>query len=444
VHPISTPTVQNSPLATPTPSGKADKIDKEAELKAIKAAYDAINKHLYKEPDNAAILTASLKEISTITGVSTAIKPFVGNPEGDWAIFEETYNQILDTAIGKGFEYPKGDLTSRVARKMADAVGDEHTYFMDRSSYGDRQKQSRGDNSNVGFGIFVNNLNNKAFIVRVIPGSGAEEGGLKPGDEIVKYNDTGITYQNWSIVRSAKENETATFTVIRKGSAQPVEIKATKRKYTIPTVEYKMLDNNIGYIRINQFFLNVAGETDKAMRDLFDKGAKAWIIDVRDNPGGWHVERVTGRFVEGGEVMGWNYDRNGKREQKVSNAGVTGDRNNQPFKPVLPVAILVNQGSASSSEMLALAIKDFGIGTIIGEKTAGALGHTSAYPLGDGTAIGVTLDEYESRGGTKANGVGVQPDIEVKRTSDDYVNGRDPQLDAAIKQVEKDLAQKKP
>lgn len=208
----------------------------------------------------------------------------------------------------------------------------------------------------------------------------------------------------------------------------------------MPTVEYRMINKNIGYIAIRDFFTNVANETDKAMSDLYKQGARGWIIDVRDNPGGVNAEEVVGRFVNGGEIMGYDNNRKEHLEDKVSNNGVTGADKGKPFAPLLPLVLLVDEGSASSSEILAIAVRDFKLGTIVGQKTAGALGHTAAYGLGDDTAITVTVDEYVGVKGEKDNGVGVSPDITVSITPDDYANNRDPQLVAAVVEIQKNMS----
>ena len=141
--------------------------------------------------------------------------------------------------------------------------------------------------------------------------------------------------------------------------------------------------------------------------------------------------------------MGYNSSRSGREDMKVSNDLASGGPDKgKIFSPLLPMAVLIDEGSASSSEMFALAARDFNLGPLIGAKTAGALGHTSAYPLGDGSAISVTVDEYETKNGEKANGVGVTPDQTVERTVDDLVAGRDPQLTAGVQYLENLLAKK--
>ena len=440
----ATPTAVASPTAeltpTPTPESANQLVDRTLELKATKAAYDAINEHLFKNPDTAALLTASLKELSNMTGVIVPNVAFEKDATTNWNIFSQTFNKMLDTV--RNFKFPKNQMAHRMIEAMAGAVGDEHTYFLDTTEYQSRQDLLAGDNSSVGFGILETSQDNKAYIVRVVPGAPADLAGVKAGDQVVQFDNTPITDKNWTIIRSALENETHKFILLRPDTAQPITLNITKKKYNLPTVEYRMINKHIGYIAVRDFFLNVADETDRAMTELRKQGADSWLIDLRQNPGGINVEQLVGRFVAGGEIMGYNSDRKNRDPMKVSNDLNSGPNKGKAFAPLLPMAVLIDDGSASSSEMFALAARDFKLGPLIGVKTAGALGHTAAYSLGDGSAISVTVDEYESRSGEKVNGVGVTPDTTVERSIQDLISGRDPQLTAGVGYLEKQLAKK--
>lgn len=429
-----------APTATPTPRGAAQKVDAEGELKIIKSAYDAINEHLYKEPNTAELLQAALGEVVVTTGVTLPVVEFGKDKDKNWTIFSDNVKKILKAK--NNWEYPKNQLAFRVVNILAQAVGDEHTYFLDKTGYENRQNLLSGNNTSVGFGIVVAEQDDRAVIVRVVKNAPAEKAGIKPGDQIVGYDNTPITGKNWTIIRSAKENETHLFTLKRLNEANPVNINVAKLRYNLPTVEYQMVNGHIGYIAVRDFFLNVADETDKAMTELRKQGADSWIIDVRENPGGVNVELLTGRFVQSGEIMGYNSSRRGQEPMRVSNDLTDGPNKGKTFAPTLPMAVLIDESSASSSEMFALAVRDFKLGPVIGKKSAGALGHTAAYPVGENSAISVTVDVYESKGGEKVNGIGVAPDIEVERSLKDLVEGRDPQLAAGVDYLEKLLAKK--
>jgi carboxyl-terminal processing protease len=385
-------------------------------------------------------LLAALKEVAITTGQTAPDVTFGSDAEANWNSFSTQFAKLLNA--DSGFKYPKYQLAHRVVNVMADTVGDEHTYFMDPAFYQSRQNLLSGNNSSVGFGVVVTTQDGKAYIVRVVAGSPADKAGMKDGDQIVEYDGTPITDKTWSIIKNAAENEAHTFVLGRAGT-QPITVQVTKGVYTLPTVEYRLINGHIGYIAIRDFFLNVADETDKAMIELRKQGADSWVLDVRENPGGINVEQVTGRFVAGGEIMGYTTNRQGRDPMKINNDLQDSPNKGKPFSPLLPLTLLQDDNSASSSEILALAIRDFKLGPIIGVKSAGALGYTSAYPLGDGSAISVTISEYESRGGEKVNGIGVTPDVTVERTIDDIVAGRDPQLAAGVDYLEKLVAKKK-
>lgn len=446
VTPVSIPTPKPSPthpvIVTPTLSGTPEPIDKNYELGLLKKAYDNINQHLFKEPDNSAILTVTLKELRSITGIEINIPAFSGTPEQSWNKFSETYNNALDVLIAKGWQYPKGDLAHRLIIEMAYAVGDEHTYFMNKTATQNRQNLFAGDNSQIGFGIVPVFYNDKVYISRVIPTAPAGKIGLRAGDQIAAYDDVMLSTKNWQIVRDAKENENHKFTIQRIGESNLLFINVVKARYNMPTVEYRMVNANIGYIAIRDFFKNVADETDQAMRDLYAKGAVAWIIDVRGNPGGINFDQLAGRFLENGQVIGYDYDRTNRSEVRVSNGGTTGNNKGKAFSPLLPIAVLIDDGSASASEIFALTMRDYKLGSLIGTRSAGALGYTQEFQLGDGTSISVTIREYESKGGEKLNGLGIEPEIKVDLTVEDLAMGRDPQLGAGVSYLQKSLANK--
>jgi carboxyl-terminal processing protease len=428
------------PTATPTLSGPVEKLDRNAELKVVKNAYDAIYRNLYREPDTKELLQASLQELSQITGVAVPVVSFINDSDKNWDIFSQAFNTMLDQA--KDFKYPKYQLAHRVVNAMADAVGDEHTYYLEASGYQSRQDLLSGNNSSIGFGIVVTTQDGKAYITQVVSGGPAEKAGAKPGDQITQYDNQPIDDKNWTLIRDAKENETHKFALARPGEYKPVTLNITKRKYSLPTVEFHLIDGHIGYIAIRDFFTNVGDETDRAMNELRQQGADSWILDVRDNPGGVNVEQVMGRFVNNGEIMGYTIDRKHREPVKVNGDLTGGPNKGKPFAPLLPMVLLMNAESASSSEILALGVRDFQLGPLIGVKTSGALGHTAAYPLGDGSAISVTVDEYEAKNGERVNNIGVTPDIEVKMSIQDLVAGRDPQLKAGTDYLEKLMAKK--
>lgn len=200
-EPPTTATTTNSttPTAAPTPTptleGAAVKVDKDYELKLIKAAYDALLAHLFKAPDTSAVLTAALSETASVTQQTAPSASFSDNSAENWNTFITAFNKIVDSAVAaNNFTYPKGQLAHRTVTAMADAVKDEHTAFLNKDDYKSRNNLLQGDNTSIGFGIvFTTGAANELYIVRVVPGSGADKAGLKAGDQIVKFDDETAT-----------------------------------------------------------------------------------------------------------------------------------------------------------------------------------------------------------------------------------------------------------
>jgi carboxyl-terminal processing protease len=216
-----------------------------------------------------------------------------------------------------------------------------------------------------------------------------------------------------------------------------LNIDIQSRRYTVATAEWKLIDNHIGFITLNAFHLDVQDKLDQAIADLKQQGADSLIIDLRFNGGGYNFERVAGRFVNDGAVLGQFNNRGGTTTLKARSDG-------KQVTPPLPLVVLIDHNSASASEVFSLAIRDYDAGTIIGNKSAGAVGTVRFWPLGDGTYLGVTASIYQTVKGEKLNGIGVTPDITVVRSTADILAGRDPQLDAAVKHLDETLKAKNP
>jgi predicted small secreted protein len=280
--PLPSPTPAPTPKPTPTLSGPLEPVDKAYELDMVKKAYDSINNHLFKEPDNSRILAASLVELGNISGIKVKIPEFSGTKEEQWQTFSDTFNLTLEGLKLFNWQYPKGELAHRMITEMAEAVGDGHTYFMNKSAAQNRQNLFSGNNSQVGFGIVPVFYNDNVYLSRVILSAPAGKAGLQAGDQLVAYDDQPLNSKNWQIVREAKENESHKFTIKRLGEPKLLEINVVKGRYNMPVVEYRMINGNIGYIAIRDFFKNVTGEfaTVHFYNQSKEKGIKATGIGI--------------------------------------------------------------------------------------------------------------------------------------------------------------------
>ena len=208
-----------------------------------------------------------------------------------------------------------------------------------------------------------------------------------------------------SMMKGPKDTE-VTITIMRDKLTEPKEITIKRDIIVLQTVKHKVVGGNIGYIRITMFDEKTSEDFEKALNDLINQKVTGLIIDVRDNPGGLlkEVVKIADRILPEGIIV-YTEDRNKNRETEYSDANEVN----------LPIAVLINGGSASASEILSGAIKDYGKGTLIGTKTFGKGLVQNVFPLADGkTAVKVTISKYYTPNGISIQGVGIEPDITVE------------------------------
>ncbi|HEX2909639.1 MAG TPA: S41 family peptidase [Chloroflexia bacterium] len=431
--PTSTPEPEETPAASPaataappTISAVPGPIDGAAELKVIKAAYDAINKHFYKQPDTAAIAQKALEQAASTLGVSPPGPQQWSDATTNWKLFEQQFNKLI--AASKT-QLPRGQLAHQVVDAMAHATGDLHTYFLDEKRTDIINRMARGDNSTLGFGAFYILYQNGYYVQRLTTGSPADLAGVKVGDKLLQFDGVAASQDAINRMTNAQEGKSYSFVFQRPGVASLVKLNLEFKRYNVPTIEWHMVGNHIGFITINAFHQDVATRLDETIAAAKVQGADSLVVDLRYNGGGYNFDKVAGRFVKDGEDLGTFTNRRGTSQLKAHSDGKQVD-------PPLPLVVLIDRNSASASEVFSLAVRDYKAGTLIGGKSAGAIGTVQYWPLGDGTMLGVTASEYETAKGEKLNGIGVMPDIQVTRSTADILAGRDPQLDAAVKLLE--------
>lgn len=410
-------------VATATPA----RIDPAAELKVIQAAYDAINKHFYTQPDTAVLSQKGLEEAAKALNVTPPVAlAWTSNPDTNWQQFEQQFEQMAAKSEAR---LSQGEVAHRVASAFALAIGDLHTYFLDQKRTDTINRMGRGDNTTLGFGLSFVLYQNAYYVQRMVTGSPGQLAGVRVGDQLVQFDGVTVDSTNFSRLSNATEGRAYDFVFKPRGAGVTVPDKIEYKRYNVPTVEWQLLKNHIGFITINAFHLDVATRLDEAISAVKGQGADSLVIDLRYNGGGYNFDSVSGRFVANGTVLGKFTNRAGSPTLKARSEG-------KQVTPLLPLVVLIERNSASASEVFSLAIRDFQAGTLIGGKSAGALGTVAYWPLGDGTSLGVTNSVYESAKGVKLNGIGVTPDITVTWTTEDILNGRDPQLEAAVTQLE--------
>ncbi len=298
----------------------------------------------------------------------------------------------------------------------------------------------------VGIGVSVNmDENNLLTIVELFPDSPAIAAGMQVGDKVVKVNDEDVTgISESSLIIKKIKGEAGTdvkIEVFRTKDGVYHDFTLKRAAINVPNISGKMLEDGIAYIRLNQFDNDIATSFLETYNKLSGEGAKSLILDLRYNPGGDYSQvcAIADMLLPEGLIV-YTEDRNGKREEKRSNA--------QELN--VPMVVLVNGYSASASEILSAALQDYGKATIIGEKTFGkGLVQTIDTHFENNAGFKYTVSTYYSPKGHNIQHEGVKPDIEVK-LDEAYAStpltqipeGKDNQLTVALKEIRKALAAK--
>lgn len=326
-------------------------------------------------------------------------------------------------------------LLEGAVRGVVDALDDPYSRYMDEEEYADMMEETSSQYAGIGVVVTVDPKDNLITVVSPFEGSPGEKAGILPGDKIIRVNGKDVWGDKLNEAVKMMKGPAKTdvdITIYRSSTAKTRDITITRDIIKITTVSHKTIDDNIGYIRINRFYETTSEEFNKALDDLYAKQIKGLIIDVRNNPGGLldEVAEVTDRLVPKGMIV-YMEDRQKKRHVIYSDA--------EEIK--IPLVILVNEGSASASEILSGAVKDHEKGLLVGTKTFGKGVVQSVMPLGDGTGISITTSKYFTPDGVSIHGKGIEPDVTVKFPEDFEKNitqiseEEDVQLQKALKLI---------
>ncbi len=348
-----------------------------------------------------------------------------------WEAWDIVHNQYVDQPLDDVA------LMRGAIRGMMDAVGDTQTFYMDPIVYETATSQLSGEYE--GIGAYVETDAEYLTIISPIEGSPAEAAGLKPGDQIIAIDGVDMTGTSPEEARQKVLGPAGTevkLTVARAGEEEPLEFVITRAKITIASVTGKMLENNIAYVDINQFGEKTTSELDAVLDELLAQNPQGIILDLRNNPGGYlHTSvEVTSVFIEDGVILYEQYGDGNRDQYTALGNGRATD---------LPIVVLVNEGSASASEILAGALQDYDRAPLVGVVTYGKGSVQQLMPLsGDQGAARVTIARWLTPDERLIDGIGLTPDFIIELTDDDLANERDPQLDKAIEVLLGLIAQK--
>lgn len=332
-------------------------------------------------------------------------------------------------------EVDNAEMAEGIYAGLVYGLGDVYSRYYTADEYA--QETASTDGAYAGIGVSIQkNKNGGVQIAECYEGGPGAEAGLQTGDVITAINDTDVTDMELSdvvsLIRENKDN-TIVLTVFRENEEKSREISVDVTDVELPSVFGEMLDKKTGYIQITQF----TGVTPQQYKDMFaelkDKGMERLVIDLRDNPGGLltSVCDILREILPEGLIV-YTEDKYGNREEENCDGKHQLD---------MPLAVLVNENSASASEIFAGAVQDHEVGTIVGTTTYGKGVVQELRQLSDGSAVKLTVSNYYTPNGNSINKVGIKPDVEVKLASellnkDDITHEEDNQLQKALNVIE--------
>lgn len=350
----------------------------------------------------------------------------------------EKIQGILD----KNFYFEEDEQTKQdgIIKGYMEGLDDPYSVYYTKEEYASFMEDTDGEY--VGVGVQVSQATDTKIItvIKVFDGP-AKEAGIEDEDVIISVNGEDISGQDIDTVVDkirGKENTEVTITVYRSSDGEDHEFTMPRRKVENPTVEYKMLANNIGYIEVSSFYEVTAQQYITAVKDLESQGMKGLIVDLRNNGGGLldTATEMLDFMLPAGKIV-YTEDKDGNVIEEFNST------DEEQFTK--PLVVLVNGYSASASEIFAGAIKDYGIGTLVGTNTYGKGIVQRMFPLDDGSAVKLTIAKYFTPKGNDIHEIGIKPDVEVELDVDAYKDSdgeKDNQLQAAIDTILEKLGMK--
>lgn len=359
--------------------------------------------------------------------------------------------QMIQSIIDQVFLYDEDatEVEDYIYRGMMAGLNDPYSVYYNANDYKALQDSTNGSYSGIGAMISQNKTTGLCTIVKVFEGSPALEVGMKPGDIVYKVGDTLVAGESLDVLVSnyikGKEGTQLQITVYRADSDTYVDMTLTRRKIEVPTVESRMLADNVGYVAVSEFDAITVEQFEKSIDELEKQGMKQLVIDLRSNPGGILDSAVAMvDYILPDDMK--NFEKGNGKTLIVYTADKNGDGDiytaSDSHEVDMPIAILVNENSASASEVFTGALKDYKKAVVVGTTSYGKGIVQNLIPLGDGSAIKITTAHYYTPSGFDLHGKGIAPDVEVEldenlKSQAVVTPEEDNQVQAAVKALEK-------
>ncbi len=382
------------------------------------------------------IATIPSGEVSSfIKNLSNPKELFVSDPEKnkpdevDFNLFWEAWKKVDQKYVDEGDLNPQERVYGSI-RGMIGALGDPYSGFMDPSETKDFNTDMEG--SFEGIGAELGMKEGILTVIAPIEGMPAEKAGLRAGDKILKINEevtADITIDEAVKKIRGEKGTNVTLTVMRNGDGKTQDITITRGKIEIKSVTYEQKEDGIAYVRIKKFSEDTSNEFNRVIAQMIADNTKGIVLDMRNNPGGFLsiAVEMASKFVPKGEPVVWEEGRDGQRSAYKA---LGGDSLSE-----IPVLVLINEGSASASEILAGALRDLKGHVIVGKKSFGKGSVQQLDNLEGGSSLRITIAKWLTPSGQSIHEVGLEPDIKVDISNEDYDNDRDPQLDRALEEI---------
>jgi carboxyl-terminal processing protease len=323
-------------------------------------------------------------------------------------------NQYVD-------EVPPKDLVYSAIKGTLRGL-DPHSSFLDPESYREMQVETSG--SFGGLGIEITLRDDILTVVSPIDGTPAHRAGIQSGDRIVKID--GLATKDMQLSDAVKKMRgkpatKVTISIVREGWSEPKDFEIQREQIRVHSVRPQDLGGGIAYVKLRQFQEQTAHDLDQVLEKFGKDGSKALVLDLRNNPGGLLTSavEVTEKFVEDGKLVVYT-------EGRVRNQNMRFSAHAKKAYSTIPMVVLVNQGSASASEIVAGALQDYGRAIVVGTQTFGKGSVQTIIPLSDGSGLRLTTAKYFTPKGRSIHGKGITPDIVVEVPKDP--NAKPPQL----------------